>query len=88
MALAFKLYYPSAQPLYAKNEVFNPKSDGDQKTFYDIFSKRIFSSFISRETNPYNDREVNMYKLGIEQLYEAERIKDFIFKFEHDLWEY
>jgi len=88
MALAYKIYYPSAQPLYAKNEVFNPKSDGDQKTFYDIFTKRMFSSFISRETNPYNDREVNMYKLGIEQLYEAERIKDFIFKFEHDLWEF
>lgn len=87
-SLAFKVYYPSVQPLYAKNEVFNPKTDGDQKTFYDVFSKRLFSSFISRETNAYNDREVNMYKLGIEQLYEAERIKDFIFKFEHDLWEF
>ncbi|MDR1761815.1 MAG: hypothetical protein LBR55_05140, partial [Bacteroidales bacterium] len=59
-----------------------------QKTFYDILSKRMFSSFISRESNQYNDREVNSYMLGIEQLYEAERIKDGIFKFEHDLWEY
>jgi hypothetical protein len=48
----------------------------------------MFSSFISRESNQYNDREVNSYMLGIEQLYEAERIKDGIFKFEHDLWEY
>lgn len=88
MSMAYKIYYPSAQPLYAKNEVFNPKSDGDQKTFYDLFSNRLFSSFISRETNPYGDREINSYKLGIEQLYEAERVKDFIFKFEHDLWEY
>jgi len=87
-SLAYKIYYPSAQPLYAKNEVFSTKTDGDQKTFYDVFSRRFFNSFITRETNAYNDREVNEYKLGIEQLYEAEKIKDFIFKFEHDLWEF
>jgi len=87
-SLAFKVYYPTVQPLYAKNEVFNPKTDGDQKTFYDVFRKRMFSSFITRESNTHNNREVNMYMLGIEQLYEAERIKDFVFKFEHDLWEY
>ncbi len=87
-SLAYKVYYPSVQPLYAKNMIFNPNSDGDDKTFYDIFMKRMFSSFISKVSNTHNDRDVNMYKLGIEQLYEAERLKDFIFKFEHDLWEY
>lgn len=87
-SLAFKIFYPSAQALYAKNEVFNPKSDVAYLTFYDILLKRMFSSFISRESNQYNDREINSYMLGIEQLYEAERIKDGIFKFEHDLWEY
>src|SRR5690554_3245981 len=87
-SLPFKIYYPTAEPLYARNEVFNPKTDGDQKTFYDLFSFRMFSSFISMETNTHNNREVNAYMLGIEQLYEAERIKDFIFKFEHDLWEF
>ena len=87
-ALAFKIFYPSAQALYAKNEVFNPKSDVAYLTFYDILLKRMFSSFISRESNQYNDREINSYMLGIEQLYEAERIKDGIFRFEHDLWEY
>ncbi|MBR5432876.1 MAG: hypothetical protein IK117_00395, partial [Bacteroidales bacterium] len=62
--------------------------DGDLKSFYDLFQRRYFSSFISRESNVYNNREVNTYKFGIEQLYEAERIKTFIFNFEHDLWEY
>ena len=87
-SLPYKIYYPAAQPILARNEVFNPNSDGDQKSFYDTFQKRHFSSFISRETNVYNDREVSSYKFGIEQLYEAERIKTFIFNFEHDLWEY
>ena len=87
-SLPYKIYYPAAQPILARNEVFNPNSDGDQKSFYDTFQKRHFSSFISRETNVYNDREVSSYKFGIEQLYEAERIKTFIFNFEHVLWEY
>lgn len=87
-SLAFKIYYPSAQALFARNEVFNPNSDVAALTFYDILAKRMFSSFISRESNQYNDREINTYMLGIEQMYEAERIKDEIFKFEHDLWEF
>jgi gliding motility associated protien GldN len=87
-SLPYKIYYPAAQPIFARNDVLNPNSDGDQKSFYDTFQKRHFSSFISRETNVYNDREVSSYKFGIEQLYEAERIKTFIFNFEHDLWEY
>ncbi len=87
-SLPFKIFYPSAQALYARNEVFNPSSDVASLTFYDILLKRMFSSFITRESNQFNDREVNSYMLGIEQLYEAERIKDGIFKFEHDLWEF
>lgn len=87
-SLPYKVYFPAIQPVLARNEAFNPNSDGDQKSFYDLFQRRYFSSFISRETNVYNNREVNTYKFGIEQLYEAERIKTFIFNFEHDLWEY
>ncbi|MDR2962772.1 MAG: gliding motility protein GldN [Bacteroidales bacterium] len=87
-SLAFKIFYPSAQALYARNEVFNPRSDVAFLTFYDILLKRMFSSFISRESNQFNDREINSYMLGIEQLYEAERLKDNIFRFEHDLWEF
>ncbi|MBO4777633.1 MAG: gliding motility protein GldN [Bacteroidales bacterium] len=87
-SLPYKIYFPAALPMLATHEAFNPNSDGDQKSFYDLFQRRYFSSFISRETNVYNNREVNSYKFGIEQLYEAERIKTFIFNFEHDLWEY
>jgi len=87
-SLPYKIYFPAAQPILARNEAFNPASDGDQKSFYDLFQRRYFSSFISRESNVYNNREVSSYKLGIEQLYEAEKIKTFIFNFEHDLWEY
>jgi len=82
------VYFPAARPLFANHEVFNPYNDAERKTFDDIFFKRKFSSFIFKETNVYNNREIWSYKVGLDALLEAERIKDFIFKFEHDLWEY
>lgn len=82
------VYFPSVRPLLANHEVFNPYNDSERRTFDDIFFKRRFSSFIYRETNVYNNRNIWDFKQGLDALLEAERIKDFIFKFEHDLWEY
>ena len=48
-SLPYKVYYPAAQPIYARNEAFNPNNDGDLKSFYDLFQRRYFSSFISCE---------------------------------------
>ena len=82
------VYFPAARPLLANHEVFNPYNDSERRTFDDIFFKRRFSSFIYQETNVYNNRFIWEYKQGLDALLESERIKDFIFKFEHDLWEY
>lgn len=82
------VYFPAARPLLANHEVFNPYNDSERRTFDDIFFKRRFSSFIYQETNVYNNRFVWSYKHGLDALLESDRIKDFIFKFEHDLWEY
>ena len=35
-SLPYKVYYPAAQPIYARNEAFNPNNDGDLKSFYDF----------------------------------------------------
>jgi hypothetical protein len=50
--------------------------------------QRRFSSIIVAESNVYDNRQVNQYKTGKEALIEAERIKEYIFNVEHDLWEY
>jgi hypothetical protein len=34
------------------------------------------------------DRRIQDYKTGIDALLEADKIKDGMFHFEHDLWEY
>jgi len=87
-AQLFWIYYPEARKILANHEVFNPFNDAQQLTFDDLFRKRFFSSYIIRESNVYDDRNINEYVQGIEALLEAERIKDNVFNFEQDLWEY
>ena len=83
----FWIYYPEARSIFANAEVFNRQNDSERKTLEDIFWKRMFGSYIFREQNVYN-RTISEYAQGMDALLEAERVKDDIFKLEHDLWEY
>lgn len=82
------IYFPELRPIIAKKEVFNPGNDAERRSFDDIFWKRKFSSYIIKESNVWDDRRIGSYKLGIHNLLEADKIKDDIFKIEHDLWEF
>jgi len=82
------VYFPAVRPLLANHEVFNPNNDAERRTFDDIFFKRRFSSYIFKETNVYDNRLIDEYQHGLDALIESDKIKDFVFKFEHDLWEY
>lgn len=84
----FWIYFPQARDLFARNEVFNPRNDAQRRTFDDIFMKRFFGSYITRESNVYNNRGIDQYAVGMDAMLEAERIKTDIFNFEHDLWEF
>jgi gliding motility associated protien GldN len=84
----FWVYFPEARKLLANHEVFNPENDAERKSFDDIFFKRMFSSYIMQESNAYNNRPISEYTVGMESLLEAERIKESIFNYEQDLWEY
>ncbi|MBI5539515.1 MAG: gliding motility protein GldN [Bacteroidia bacterium] len=88
MKQVFWVYFPAARPLLANHEVFNSNTDSERRTFDDIFFKRRFSSYIFKETNVYDNRRIGEFKYGLDALTESDNIKDFIFKFEHDLWEY
>lgn len=83
----FWIYFPEARYVFANAEVFNRANDAERRTFEDIFWKRMFGSYIFKETNVY-DRRIADYKSGLDALLEAERIKDDIFNVEHDLWEF
>ena len=47
----------------------------------------MFGSTIIKEAS-VSDRKINEYMIGLDGLLEAQRIKEEIFNFEHDLWEY
>ena len=88
MTRVFWIYYPEARKLLSTYECFNPQNDGARLNFEDIFQKRYFSSYIIQESNMYNNRGIDEYTTGQESLLEAENIKEQIFNFEQDLWEY
>ena len=83
----FWVYYPEARNLLAKTEAFNRTNDAERRSFDDIFQKRLFGSYIYKESNVY-DRRIEDYRQGISQLLESEKIKAEISNFEHDLWEF
>jgi len=84
----FWVYFPEARNIFASAEVFNRQNDAERKTLEDIFWKRMFGSYIYKEKNVY-DRGIADYMLNtLDQLLEAEKIKENIFILEHDLWEY
>ena len=84
----FWISFEDARPLFANHEVFNPYNDAERRTFDDIFFKRKFSSYIVQESNVYDNRNINEYSLGPKTMQEAERVKNWIFNLEQDLWEY
>ena len=83
----FYTYFPACRPFFAKHEVYNAKNDSERRTFEDIFWKRQFSSVATKETNVY-DRSIERYSKGIDALLESDRIKNDIFRWEHDLWHF
>lgn len=83
----FWIYYPDLRNIIIRHEVFNEKNSARYLTFEDIFEMRLFSSYIVKEDNVY-DRFIENYTSGIDQVLESERIKQQIFDFEHNLWEF
>ncbi len=83
----FWVYFPEARYVFANYDVFNRQNDAERRTFEDIFWKRMFNSYAYKRSNVY-DRVNQDWLKNIELLLEADRIKDDIFKMEHDLWHF
>lgn len=84
----FWIRYDDVRDALARNEVFLANNDAQRISFDDLFMQRRFGSVIFGESNVFDDRQINEYTVGKATLYEAERIKNELFNFEHDLWEF
>jgi gliding motility associated protien GldN len=84
----FWVYYPEIRTLLAKYESLNTANSARSFSFDDVLLTRRFDSYIVKEENIYNNRSIEQYASGEYAAKESERIKNSIFNFEQDLWEY
>jgi gliding motility associated protien GldN len=84
----FWVFYPEIRSLLAKNESFNPFNGSQNLSIDDLFLMRRFDGYIIREENAYGNRDILEYARGEYASKESERIKNAIFDYEQDLWEY
>ena len=84
---AFWIYFPEARPIFATKEAVSNKSDATGLSFDDVFVKRLFASYIVKESNDKDER-IKDYATGIDKLYEAERMKKTLMDWELNLWQY
>jgi len=85
----FWVWFPDARYALATHTAFNNHNNSARLTYDQVFHIRYFNSVILKEDNVY-DRAIADYKRNspLEQLLEAQRIKENLRNFEHDLWEY
>lgn len=84
----FWVYYPEARDLLATNVALNPYNGAQSMSYDELFIKRMFSSYVVKESNLYNNRFITSYLSGREAMLESQRIEEEIFNFEQDLWAY
>ncbi len=86
----FWLYYPDIRKTLARKQVYNPKNSGNRLSWEDLFENRTFSSYIVKTNKDnYKDQWLKEYfKDPLFRLLEGEKIKEKIFNYEQNLWEY
>ena len=82
------IYYPNCRNLLAKEQFASvAENDANPMSWEDALEMRMFSSYITKESNIY-DRRLEDYVSGTDLLLEGDKIHNTIFNFEHDLWSY
>jgi len=87
----FWVYYPDLRGILARYEVYNPKNMGmSRMTWEELFEARMFSSYIIKSTvdNAMNKYLRNLINDPILRLLEGDNIKDKMFNYEQNLWQY
>jgi gliding motility associated protien GldN len=84
----FWIHYPSSRDVLARESYFNEFNDASKVSWENVFEMRYFSSFIIKVSNVQDKYLRNMYVDERQQLLEADKLKQEIFNFEHDLWSY
>lgn len=91
-AAMFWLSYPEIRQTLSSFEVYNPNNDVFRYTWEEYFEHRMFSSKITKVSNPLNQRYEDIFGTDargkMESLYEGQQTATEIFNKEHDMWVY
>jgi gliding motility associated protien GldN len=82
------VYYPDCRNTLAKVPFVSvADNDANPMSWEDAIEMRMFSSYITKESNIY-DRRLEDYVSGVDLLLEGQKIHNGIFNFEHDMWSF
>jgi gliding motility associated protien GldN len=84
----FWIYYPGSREYLAQHKAITHGENWSATTTWeDIFEKRYFASYITKENNVQDLRLQDMYS-GLDLLMESDKIKNELLNREHDLWSF
>ena len=87
----FWVKWTDIRPVLVNQEVFNRHNDAMRFSYDDFFEQRVFSSYITKESNAFDNRIIDFEEYKSDKfsaLLESEKIKNKLFEWEHDLWEW
>lgn len=73
--------------LLVQKDAYYEDNTANLPSWHQIFTSRMFDSFITREDNRMN-RSISDYLSGIDALLESERIEEKLLNISMDIWEY
>lgn len=85
---AFWIYFPEARHVLVNKEVVNRNNDATGLSYDDVFIKRLFYSYIVKQSNSEDLRIKDYIQNDLDRLLESERIKKALMDYEQDLWSY
>ncbi|MGY3052783.1 gliding motility associated protein GldN [Pedobacter sp. UYEF25] len=84
----FWIYYPEAREVLSKKRLVNTMNDASTLSFDDFFIRRLFTSYIVKESNPGDNKLKDIIADPRERLYESGKIQNSLLDYEQGLWEY
>lgn len=85
---AFWIYFPEARHILVHHEAPSLHNSANGFSYDDVFTRRLFSSYIIKEDRPDGMRIKDYKDNGMERLTEAEWIKQRLVDFEQGRWSY
>ncbi|MBD1393491.1 gliding motility protein GldN [Mucilaginibacter sp. ZB1P21] len=82
---AFWIYFPNARRVFANKEVAGRFNDATNLSYDDIFIKRLFTSYVIKESN-VQDQRIQDFAQGLDKLRESDKLKKALAEWEAQLW--